>query len=74
MARDLALRQGFEVALGSRFIQGGQAQNMPSAERSLRRVCPQEGQTLGGPERGKGEASAGGGGSTTGVGCGAGTD
>jgi len=36
---DAALRQGFDVALGSRFIQGGQAQNMPYQKRLALRLA-----------------------------------
>ncbi len=34
-----ALRQGFDVALGSRFMQGGQAKNMPQQKRLALRLA-----------------------------------
>ena len=36
---EAALRQGFDVALGSRFIVGGQAQNMPAPKRLALRLA-----------------------------------
>jgi glycosyltransferase involved in cell wall biosynthesis len=36
---EAALRQGFDVALGSRFMQGGQAQNMPRQKQFALRLA-----------------------------------